>query len=250
MVTARACRRGLPAPAVRLRALLLTSCGPATTAAPSPPSTSTATGAGMGVGTGATTPAPPAARPGVTADEVSWDASGPSSGVDRAAWPDTPDGVRALLASRPKTLGGERLEPHIDPDDPAPGASYGDDDVVFVMTEEFQKDWPTEVPTHQMLQSGFGLGSVCLEGTQRGTIPVPELGKVDEDYSLGDPEPGVREGTVPGWFSCRSRSGEEPGPLEQAQAVGWTSGTTAWQLYARDEKAARTLVTALHRAAR
>ncbi len=52
----------------------------------------------------------------------------------------------------------------------------------------------------------------------------------------------------PIWFSCRI-DGAEGAEDFTGHAVGWTSGKTAWQVVARDERTARQLVTALHEAA-
>ncbi len=59
----------------------------------------------------------------------------------------------------------------------------------------------------------------------------------------------MEEGSKPAWFSCDPLTGEEPADDEWGHAVGWTSKKTDWLVYARDEQAARTLVTALHSAA-
>ena len=255
MATAGACRTRLHTAAVVGLALLLTGCGPANTAAPSArstASTNTASGAGTGGGTGATTSAPPASLPAVAADDGSWNASGPSFGVDRAEWPKTTAGAKKLLASLPEQLAGKRLELNISPQDPGPSAAYGKTDVVFVTSEDdLNLEGEYRAAAYQLVQVNFAMGSLCLEGTQHATIPVLEASEIDQDYSFREPEPGVNEGSIPGWFSCRSRSGEEPDQqFERSQALGWASGEIAWQLYARDEKAARSLVTALHEAAR
>ena len=154
------------------------------------------------------------------------------------------EGANSLLASLPEELGGERLELR-DPGGHSPGADYGTFGTVFVQREEDQ-EVPDRLTAYQLLQAGFGLGAICEEETYRGTAAVPVLREGEEEGALSRAEPGVQDGSTPAWFSCQPITEDD----EWGHAVGWTSGTTAWILYARDEKAARTIITALHEAAR
>ena len=229
--------RGVP---VLVLALLLAGCGSADTAAPSTAASSTST-APTSSPSATSTPSPPA-----SAADAAWSASGPSFGVDRAEWPGTIEDARALLKSLPKELAGETRELYVGPgDEGGAGASYGKVGDVQV-DEEGQGDIDPvvgQLRAYQLLQASFGLGAICANNTDKGTIPMPVPSYVEE--GLPKPAAGVVNGSGPGWFSCQ--------PLEDDQwghAVGWTSKKTAWLVYARDEKAARTLVTALHSAAR
>lgn len=231
---------------VLVLSLLLTGCGPAGTAAPSTTSATTSTAVPT-----TTPPATVTASPQPSAAASAWDASGPSFGVDRAEWPDTLDSVRALLTSLPKEVAGQTRDLSVDPrDEGGAGVSYGRVGVVQVQSEEGQseegQEGPDKLTTYQLLIAGFGLGAICTEETYRGTAGVPVLRKGEQEGALAEAAPGVQDGSKQAWFSCQPITEDD----EWGHAVGWTSGTTAWQLYARDQKAARTLVTALHNAAR
>ncbi len=227
-------------------ALLLAGCGGANTGGANTAEPSTAA---PSTSTAAPTSSPPAtatATPGPSSGDTAWIASGPSFGVDRAEWPRKIKDVRTLLTSLPKELSGEARELQVDPRvEGSAGASYGKVGTVEVTSEEHQEG-AEKLSALQLLQAGFGLGAVCAEETYKGTAPVPVFAEGAEEAALSKPGPGVTEGSQPAWFSCKPLTERD----EWGYAVGWTSGKTAWRLFARDEKAARTLVTALHGAAR
>lgn len=226
---------------------LLTGCGPADTAAPGAGSTPGTSGVAASATAAAPTPARPSS-PALPPDDAAWDASGPSSGVDRAAWPGTVEGANALLASLPEELGGKPLELGDPRDHAAPSADYGTFGTVFVQSEEDPElqEGPDRLTAYQLLQAGFGLGAICAQGSHRGTAGVPAQREGEQEGALAEAPPGVQDGSTQAWFSCRPITEDD----EWGQAVGWTSGTTAWQVFARDQEAARTLITALHDAAR
>lgn len=235
-------RKRLRGAGVLALALLLAGCGATDTAAPSPAASST--------GTAAPTSSPPVtttASPQATAADTARIASGPSFGVDRAEWPTEIKDVRPLLSALPKELADETRELNVDPrDEGSAGAHYGRVVFVEVSSEEHQEADPSigQLRAYQLLQAGFGIGAVCAKNTYQGTVPVPVFSDSEEEPFLAEPEPAVSKGSKPGWFSCAVHDNEDAG-----YAVGWTSGKTAWRVFARDERTARTLVTALHNAA-
>ncbi len=132
-------------------ALLLAGCG-ADTASPSTTAPSTITS------TADPTTSPPATAttsPAPSAEDTSWNANGPSFGVDRAEWPGRIKTAR-LLKSLPKELGNEPRELAVDPrQEGGAGAFYGKVGSVWVATEEHQEG-AEKLTAYQHLQAGFG----------------------------------------------------------------------------------------------
>jgi hypothetical protein len=184
-----------------------------------------------------------------------WSADGAFFGVDRTSWPGSMEDARTLLAALPAEIGGEARQylPKFSDSEEFEGepagvgdesavVSYGQDLSVLVSDDTFSggPETPPEVVGAQgKLAATFGLVYICDPDTYEGTIkPHPEF-----------PVPGSSEvaATTPAWFSCRI-DGAEGAEDFSAQAVGWTSGKTAWLAVGPDDAAVREFVTALHQA--
>jgi len=173
--------------------------------------------------------------------------------VDRARWPGTVQEAEPVLQSMPKRLVGQTRQVYVQPAQKEEGEAYGANggvaygEVVSLdLSEEYvtydtASGKPELFHANNLLAAGFGLGLACAKGSYAGTAPQ------HDDF----PGPEVIEKPLPRpvWFSCRI-DGAEGDESYTGQAVGWTSGKTAWLVVGRDKRVVRKLVTALHRATR
>ncbi len=155
-------------------------------------------------------------------------------GVDMVDWPvDVPAGY-ALLQGLPKQLAGRQLSVHR----PANGftaADYGRGDqaaTISVMgTTKTLKD------PQSALSFLFGMVYSCDKSTYAGTARSDDGGYTP---ALGNGDSGEE----PVWFSC-DVDGAEGSPKFTGQAVGWTSGETAWLAMSGDGRMMNSMMRAL-----
>ena len=192
-------------------------------------------------------------------DGGGWTATGPSFGVDETTWPESMDGARVALDALPEQLAGESRRmmpsPADEPEDDYVSASYGEIVSVLVSDDAITGDAVddsgepadagaapprTVIGAQRKLAVLFGLGYGCAPGTYAGNVA--------EEVLFGRPELEQDETSERVWFSC-DVDGAEGDEDFSAKAVGWTSSRTAWLVIARDDAAARSLITSLHEAA-
>ena len=193
----------------------------------------------------------PSESPAAQASHSSTD--GASFGVDSTSWPGDMGGARTLLAALPAEMDGEAREymPTLSDSEEGDGdqgagelaaLSYGQELSVLVSDDTVSGEPgtpPQVIGAQGKLAAMFGLMYACDPDSYEGTIerssefPVPGHAQVDA--------------ATPAWFSCRI-DGAEGAEDFSAQAVGWTSGKTAWLVVGPDDAAVRGLITALHEA--
>lgn len=232
--------------ATALLLVMLAGCAAEGTAVPAPaaPSPEAGTSAGPKAGASEQRTLRPAGY------GASWDAAGPSFGVDRLRWPGTAARASTLLEGLPGRLGGADRNLYFSAADEEEefGAEAGVDYREYAtlsVAQEYLADLSgsgklERFTARNLLAAGFGLVFSCAEGSYRGTFPKER----------GDRGPGFSESSsgAPVWFSC-AIDGAEGDEDFTGHAVGWTSGKTAWLVVARDRQAARALITELGRAA-
>ena len=122
---------------------------------------------------------------------------------------------------------------------------YGRRGMIPVSAERMARDTPSGrkglMSANNLLAVTFGLGLACAKGSYRGAAPHPA-------YQGGGPGVTRMPLTKSVCFSCRV-DGAEGEDTYIEQAVGWTSGKTAWLVDAHDPGGARS-TTALRRSAR
>jgi hypothetical protein len=150
----------------------------------------------------------------------------------------------------PSRLGGAKGKVHYnsgDGEDPPArdaGVVYGTIGSVAVYEEYRTSDTtngrPALISANNQLSAAFGLSLGCAPGSYRGTAPQPT-------YPQGGPGVTERRIATDVWFSCIV-DGAEGNDHFTGQAVGWTSGKTAWLVVADSQTSARDLVQALTQA--
>ena len=163
------------------------------------------------------------------------------------AWPRTSKEAKALFDRLPRVIDGHRgtsTYGGVDTADamgPMANADYGRFASVTVMQEFVDKSGARKgvaMPARDLLSAQFGLVFGCAPHSYRGTIP-----SVDHGFRPGRAKPTVQFS----WFFCRI-DGAEGDDNFKADALGWISGPTAWQLVASDQKSLRVMLDQLHRA--
>jgi hypothetical protein len=160
-----------------------------------------------------------------------------------------------LLQALPKKLAGHPRELHVNPDTdadggPSAGISYGQGLSLSVYQEYITKDTPSGKPevltANDLLAATFGLGAVCVPSTYQGTAPSQsydeKTGAVRRGGGMGPAGGNRSKNTV--WFSCRiAETADEQ--VAGGQALGWTSGKTAWLIIGEQSNGVNSLVAAL-----
>ena len=242
----RSRRRGGPLrPSLVAVAVLLSACGGSQTVAPpaGPGSSTTPSSSTPSSSTSVSRPA--SASPSQSqAAAGGWTADGPSFGVDQARWPTTAKDAKPVLDRLPKTFAGQRLETYASGAEQGSGATagalYGEKVMLTVAEEYVSEDTAggsrTLLSARHLVAARFGLVFAWSKNSYRGNaLPSPDNGYAE--IPAGEPV----------WFAC-AVDGAEGDDSYTAQAVGWTSGKTAWIVVAPDSKAVRSLITALQKA--
>jgi hypothetical protein len=172
---------------------------------------------------------------GRSGDPVSADPE--AMGVDTVDWPGDVPGGYAVLKRLPRRLAGEQVSVH-KPVQNLTLASYGKGDqaaTISVMgTDETLKD------PQSALSFLFGMVYSCDKSTFVGTAKSDDGGYTP---ALGNGDSGEE----PVWFSC-DVDGAEGSPKFTGQAVGWTSGETAWLAMSGDGRMMKSMMRALVKA--
>lgn len=229
--------------------LLLAGCGGAAAgpaASPSPPtSASVPARSATSATTPAATSAPPPAASAPTPKSTTSSEKNASFGVDKDAWPTTVAAAAPLLQALPKAFVGQPRQLYgndkVNADGgPYAGVSYGDDVSLTVSEEYLSEDTPSGkaelLTANDLLAAAFNMGLTCAPRTYAGTAPSHGGG-------VGPAVTGKRS-AKPVWFSCRI-AGAEGNDNYTGQALGWTSGKTAWLIIGNNEAAVGSIVAAL-----
>lgn len=213
-----------------------TAAGPA--ASPSPPTSDSPT----------PRPPPPTTTPTATLPSpaaTTTPSGGTSFGVDSGSWPTSVRAAAPTMRNLPRALAGQPRQLYgyekADADGgPRAGVSYGDHVSLDISEEYLTKDTPSGkaelLTANDLLAASFLLGLVCDPTTYEGTAPSHGGG-------VGPAVTG-KKSPQPVWFSCRI-AGAEGNDNYTGQALGWTSGKTAWLVVGENKTAVRSLVGAL-----
>ena len=157
-------------------------------------------------------------------------------GIDTVEWPGDLKGAQAVFDQMPEEVAGLPAKPTGRFYGPAAGVHYGPSSTgltAWVMGTDKQIRDPRVA-----LGVMFGMGLVCVKGTDIGTAPLSRWGTPEIDSPRGSESEGGLW-----WFACDFESESD---AYKGHAIGWVSGDLGWLVTTTDQDTTRAAVSALH----